>query len=224
MSNKILMDIVFPSGGGGHWILTLINGLENPNLVNSASKNNINYHQNTHTHNAKVTHDHTVTPAVFFNGACAFNIYLNLVQKYLFSEAEMHLSEPHTLYDALAATAYDKIMFAGLRKDICYDWLYTDTSLFIHTLYELLDKHKFVYTPNDEYCLTSIDHFKNTCVKTSNHYDNWDSDMWLGWCNGINMHRLGDVLLYNSRQEIGNDLIKHRQFFCEFTQNLMINA
>jgi hypothetical protein len=224
MSKEILMTIVFPSGGGGHWLLALINGLQNPDQIDYAPKSNNHYHHNPSTPNAIVTHDHTVTPAVFFNGTCGFNIYLNIVQKYLFNETKLHLSGPSNIYDQLASNSADKIMFSALHKDLYYDWLYTNTDQFIQTLYALLDQHGFVYTRNDQHCLTGIDHYKNTCVKTSEHYDNWDSDMWLGWCNGINKHRNGDVLLYNSRQEIVNDLIQQREFFCNFTQSQMINV
>jgi hypothetical protein len=223
MLNKTLMTVVFPSGGGGHWLLSLINGLENPDQISYAPKNNNNYHHNPSTPNATVTHDHLATPAVFFNGSCAFNIYLNLVQKYLFNETKLHLAQSNILYDELASTADDKIMFSLLRKDLHYDWIYTDPTLFVHTLYTLLDQHNFVYTRNDQHCLTSISYFKNTCVNPLDHYDNWSSDMWLGWCNGINKNLNGDVLLYNNRQEIVDDLIQQRQFFCDFTRNLIIN-
>jgi len=218
------MTVVFPSGGGGHWLMSLINSLERPEQIDYEPRQNSNYHHNHKTPNAVVTHDHLATPAVFFNGRCAFNIYLNLVQKYLFNEVQLHLKQSSILYDELASTASDKIMFSSLHKDIHYDWLYTDPLLFIQTLYKILDQHGFVYTPNDQHCFNSIEHFKNTCVKTSAHYDNWDSDMWLGWCNGINKHINGDVLLYNDRSSIVNDLIQQRRFFCDFTKDLMINV
>ena len=210
------ITLCFPGGAGGNWLSNLVHCLENQL---SAPPYSENYHQFLKSESIELTHFADAENLTFFNGKKLFNIYLNVAYKY--RELDKNLSaQPITeQFETLASEASSKLCFLDERTDIDWDKIFTNPDEFILSVYDILDSNEISYTKNNAMCLEAIDNYKKSCIDASVHFDNWDSVLWLGWCNGVSKHLWQEWPGVNSVDELKDFLNPKKEFYKEFTMN-----
>lgn len=71
--------------------------------------------------------------------------------------------------------------------DLNYQLIFVDPEQFVTDLFLILNKHDIRYTANRDYALTSIEYYRSTCPDPADHYDNFDSILWLACCHAITL-------------------------------------
>ena len=209
-----MITIVFPGGAGGNWVAYLIRALEF-NLA--LSKPKLNYHNALKSTNVRFTHDYK-SRGVFLNGDALFNIYLNVVYK--FRTDDYTTSDR---FEMLASECSSKLYFSGKPKDLDYNSIFFDPSRFTESLFAILDDAKINYVKNFDLVAASIDAYKSTCYSDIPHFDNFDSELWLGWCLGIMKHEYQDWPIIKSIAHAQEVLIPNRTFFADYTKSKRLN-
>lgn len=204
----------FPGGAGGNWLSNLIYCLEN-NVEPVESI--VNFHGHKKSKSVKLIHDVTDKSNVFFNGKNLFNIYLNVVIKLRMHDQNIDSIPTEAKFDLLASEASSKLFFLEERTDLSWDDLFLDEDRFISTLCSILDANNINYTPNISIFKNAIRNYRASCVDPADHFDNFDSIYWLGWCHGVNKHLYWDFPVITSMYHVKDLLLPKRKFFKEFT-------
>lgn len=221
------LNLIFPGGAGGNWLSTLIYCLTTNTKIFDTE---INYHFLPKSNFINLTHDTTVQPAVFLNGKAQFNIYLNVVKKLRIIPGketliDKTLSERH---ENLSSEACSKLDFLNKPIDLNYNFLYTDNQQFMTDLYTVLDSNQIKYTKNDNITLNAINKFKQTCENPLNHFNNYESEYWLGWCGGVfRFAQLKNPKNYNwgnitSLMQAAEYFQDYKTFFYDFTADKLV--
>jgi hypothetical protein len=220
MQNKL--KIKYGGGEGGRWLSHLIFCLEN-NLSPQCSKNRKNFHENQGSSNVEIDHWPT-EPYKFFGGNLIFNIYLNWVEKALWSHHVHPIKDMpiRDIFERLASYTSYKLELLDKQSDVSFDLILTDSKLFGEQLFNLLDNYQILYKKNQTIVDQAIKNFQNTCVDPMMHFNNCDSMYWLGWCNGISKHLWNDWPLVDSVQEMQDFVLLKKDFYCDFTKSHMI--
>jgi hypothetical protein len=204
MKNKLL--VCYPSGAGGWWLSNLIHKLETNSFFNEATAV-VNFHKHTHSNSVYLSH-YPITPIdkdllentykINFTGNCLFNFYLNVVHKLYFDSNKLGLTDISYPQDChlLSCESLNKFNFPS-NADLDYGLIFTNHSLFIDNLFQILDTAKFKYTKNVEICKLSIDQFKHSCPNPGNYYLDYDNIVWQGWCLGILKYLKEPIPEYN---------------------------
>jgi len=217
------LKIKYGGGEGGYWLSNLIFCLEN-NLPPQNSQNKLNFHQNQErTQNVVIAHI-LEEPYKFFHGAAIFNIYLNWVRKLLWSEKKQPIKDMpvREQFEQLACHSSYKLQLTNITPDLNFDLILINSRQFGEQLFNLLDNHQITYTKNQSTVDQAVQYFRDTCVDTTMHFDNPDSILWLGWCNGISKHLWNDWPLVDSIQEMQDFVSIKKDFYCDFTKSYMI--
>ena len=190
----------------------------------------LNFHEALGSNSVYSGHDITINPAIFFNGAAKFNIYLNAVKKFLeplHGQNFSNLSVIH-LMQILSNATCDKLNYIAVPTDLNYNLIWTDSVKFIEELYNMLDRSNILYTKNTTIALDAIDIFKKTCVDPTEYIDNYENTIWLGWCAGVLAynkkyigHSLDDL---ESTDKLASLFIQHRDYFLEQTTPYILNV
>lgn len=215
------IKISLPGGAGGNWLGHLIHCLEINEFTPAHGV--INYHKHYKSSNVTFTHDVSDKTMTFFNSNHPFNIYLNVVKKLRFHDSDiLNTCTIQERFEILASEASSKLFFLEERTDLSWDDIFLDSNRFIQALYALLDQHNLVFTKNDLICNAAINEYRSTCVDPWDHYNNFDSIYWLGWCNGVCKHEFWDWPLVDSVEQMQNFLLPRRDFFCEYTKKYIL--
>jgi hypothetical protein len=211
--------IVFPGGAGGNWLTHLIACLEQTATIDLPK---VNYHKSKKTELFKLSHDHDNTSGYFFNGKALFNMYLNVMKK--LRKEEMHFDAMciEDRFDLMASEASSKLFFYGKKIDLNWDDIFKNKQKFVEDLYKMLDNCNIRYTKNDITVFDSIDSYKETCVDPEPIFNNFDDELWLGWCNGVMKHEFWDWKIVNSKQEAQDRFYLKREYFCEYSLDKFI--
>ena len=225
--SKERLKIVFPGGAGGHWLKHLIYCLEtNDTKINKQTPGS-SFH--THRLSTSIHSNHWsegYSNCAVFSTKYNFNISLNSVFKTYLKKA------PDLFNQVSQATSYQLSSPHWKRDyvdhiDLHYEWLFTDPDLFLDKLFSILDSNTIQYHKNKQVALQQIENFKNSCVNVLDHYDNFDSIFWLGWCGGI-LHAEkipADIDYDNINLELIAKKFKvKRKFFCEYSKPFILFA
>ena len=214
------LKIAFPGGAGGAWLSNLIHNLEHSQ---EPAQEQVNWHNATKSENVELGHDVEDKSQVFFNGRAVFNIYLNVIKKYRNYEQQMYLIDITKKFETLSSESSSKLFFLEERIDLNWDYIFLNEPAFVDQLFKILDKYDFKYQQNHTLCEIAIDNYKQTCVDPELYFDNFESEEWLGWCNGISKHLWWDWPLVTDLDQLRTFLKPKKEFYCEFTRPYMIN-
>jgi hypothetical protein len=209
-SDKIL-KIVYPPGGGGHWLSNLIHNLETAKFEHTTPTNNI-FDYTTETKSIIVRHYFDFMPekkiedknisnldVKTFATDKIFNAYIIKMYKTALnadtrfdstttSIAHLSLNDQfHSLTDKATFLLTDNFhrdtYFNNI--DLDYSLIFTDPDQFINLIFALLTKYSINYTANREYCHLAIQNYQNTCTDPLLVFDNTDNLVWLAWCHAV---------------------------------------
>ena len=214
------LKIAFPGGAGGAWLSNLIHNLEHSQ---EPAQEQVNWHNATKSENVELGHDVEDKSQVFFNGRAVFNIYLNVIKKYRNYEQQMYLIDITKKFETLSSESSSKLFFLEERIDLNWDYIFLNEPAFVDQLFKILDKYDIKYQQNHTLCEIAIDNYKQTCVDPELYFDNFESEEWLGWCNGISKHLWWDWPLVTDLDQLRTFLKPKKEFYCEFTRPYMIN-
>jgi hypothetical protein len=68
-----------------------------------------------------------------------------------------------------------------------HDWIYNDRERFLYEFYNVLDNHNIKYKKNDSTVTDSIKNYIKSNAPVSEHFENYSSVFWLGWCHAVLM-------------------------------------
>jgi hypothetical protein len=125
-------------------------------------------------------------------------------------------------FEQLACHSSYKLELTDITPDLNFDLILINSRQFGEQLFNLLDNHQITYTKNQSTVDQAVQYFRDTCVDTTMHFDNPDSILWLGWCNGISKHLWNDWPLVDSIQEMQDFVSVKKDFYCDFTKSYMI--
>lgn len=209
------INLVYPGGAGGNWLSNLVYCLE---YNMDPAQVSVNYHRSPGSYSIKLTHDTSVDRPCFFNGRGLFNIYLNVVHKLRIHQMQLDTAPIPVQCDTLANEASSKLSFIQSPRDLDWNNIFLgNTSLFIDQLFGILDTNKIRYTKNVEICKTAIGRYRATCVYPAEYYNNWDSIIWLGWCNGVSKHLFNSYITAQTKDELKDFLYPKKDFFRHYT-------
>jgi hypothetical protein len=218
MSN---LKISFPGGAGGNWLSNLIFSLEH-NL--EPTQEQVNWHSlDKKSDYVNFSHNVEDKSQMFFNGRAVFNIYLNVVKKLRHHDQQIHLVDITEKFETLASEASSKLFFLEERIDLNWDYIFLDESKFVSQLFDVLDNHNVDYIQNQKICKLAIENYKKTCVDPTPYFDNFDSEEWLGWCNGISKHLWQDWPLVTDLDQLRKFLQPKKEYYRDFTRPYMID-
>jgi hypothetical protein len=193
--------IIFPHGGGGHWLGNLIYHLENnstvvptvsrtfdsqPQSKNILLSHGIEWYQPNIVSNLDIS---IHCPKIIFCCNYAFNIYLNDTHKaqHVKYQKMNFLEKFHQLTDTARhfLTNIDFKNFYQTNIDLKYNLIFEDPIAFINNLFLILDQAEIVYDRNVDYCLSSIKNYRKTCLNPKDFYGNTQAVEWLAWVHAI---------------------------------------
>jgi hypothetical protein len=216
-----IFTIKYPGGTGGRWLSNLIFCLENNTPQMGTSNQEKNFHKHSRTQNVIFLHE-TNNPCEVFSGRAVFNIYLNWLVKLLYPEQKIDQLSIQEQFERLASYASTKLFLLDDHVDLDFNLIFTSPDQFTQTLFDMLDRYNLVYTKNIDIVNTALQNYRDSCVDPAQHFDNYDSMLWLGWCNGVSKHLWRDWPLVDSKQQMQDFLLPKRDFYKTFTQDLMV--
>jgi hypothetical protein len=218
-----ILTIKYPGGTGGRWLSNLIFCLENNVPQVGTTNQEKNFHKHLRTQNVKFLHT-TEDRCEVFSGRAVFNIYLNWLVKLLYPEKKIDLLPIQEQFEQLASFASTNLFLLEERVDLDFNLIFTEPDQFTQTLFDILDRYNLVYTKNIEIVTAALQNYKDSCVDPVQHFDNYDSMFWLGWCNGISKHLWKQWPLVDSKQQMQEFLLPKREFYRDFTKDLMVTV
>ena len=198
-----MIKVFFPRGGGGNWLSNLIWHLENadytlPNVTtvfDNESKSSILFSHKFEipdpSQSDQIVEYSLAERNVLFSCQYLFNHYLNNAIKV---KSHFHnLEQLNTQQKLFELSNGAKYYFGNAyyaehycrNIDLDYALIFQDPAQFADVLLEFLDSTNIKYTANKDYVLTSMAYYTTTCANPSNHFDNWDSMLWLGACHAV---------------------------------------
>jgi hypothetical protein len=190
MNNKVYL--LYPEGYGGNWLSNLIWALTQRNF--NLTIPSLNYHSildYPKSEHIQIIHQiglpkDTVSIGSFCGVKSKFIAWIN----YYVKDSITLTNTPASVF-ALSnnashrlSTEFDNIYTNNIKLD--YDILWTEPTLFISALYNLLDQYNIDYQVNDVFVLNSVNGYKTTCRKTVlPHQGNIKSILWQGWCHAL---------------------------------------
>lgn len=214
------IKICSPGGAGGAWLSHLIYCLEN-NIP--TTKPAVNYHRTTGSDSVVHSHDVYDKSQVFFTSQHIFNIYLNVIKKFWITDQDiLNKLTVAELFETLSNETMWKFSFLEERIDLCWDDIFLCPSKFEHDLFKALDQHNLSYTANHELFHCAVNEYKSTCVNPAEHFDNFDSILWLGWCNGVCRQLNQEWILADTVEQMQQFLAPRQEFFRDYTKQYML--
>lgn len=195
--------ILYPRGSGGSWLSNLIWHLEHGStavpqvdtVFDHTAQGSIAV-----THGFEIPDPHSVNqrvntahsgPAVLFSTPCVFNHYINNAVKVKY---HIHQLGQRSLRDQLFELSngahyyltndHYRSVYCG-TPDLDAALIFQCPEEFANQLYCVLNKFNIRYTANTHYVLASIAHYRNTCPRPQQHYNNPQSLLWLGACHAV---------------------------------------
>ena len=215
------LTIHLPGGAGGNWLSNLIYHLEN-NLDTSQQTVGINFHRTSSSPSIELTHQKTHDGVIFYNGEFQFDIYLNVIEKWIFADLTFNKKSNDEQFHRMFTEAVTKLSYLDFDKDLNFDYLFTNPAQFALDLFDKLDQANIKYTKNIDQVLLAIANFRKTCIDPAKYYDNFDTIHWVAWCWGILQRELDEypasnITLLTAKEQ----LLSRREFFAEYTKDKM---
>ena len=225
MNSKEKLKIVFPGGTGGHWLSHLIYCLETNDTKIYKKTAGSNFHDHRRSTSIHINHwSEGYLNCAIFSTKYYFNISLNSIFK-------TDLKKDPNLFNHVSQCTSYQLSSPQWKNDyvdqidLHYELLFTDPNLFLDKLFSILDSNEIQYHKNKQIALQHVENFKNSCVNVLDHYDNFDSIFWLGWCSGI-LHAEkipADIDYNNINLELIAEKFKvRRKFFCEYSKPFIL--
>lgn len=197
--------IAYPRGGGGSWLANLIWHLENNDF--SLPKVDVIFDNQPRTKNITFPHmfevispEHPEEISVkvagdhfLFSTDCLFNMFINDAFKVRFKIFKLGNqtidNQLFTLSDSFRYIWTDKNWhkFYCNQIDLLYNNVFQNPELFVDELFKILHSGNIQFTPNIEYALNSVNHYKQTCIDPETIFGNVDSIVWLACCHAVTM-------------------------------------
>ena len=200
-----MIKVFFPRGGGGSWLRNLIWHLEKANFLlpnativfDQEPKGSIPFSHKFEIPDPSQLNKIVETPRaernILFSCQHLFNHYLNnaIKVKYHFhnlnqltlQEQLFNLSDGARYY--FTNSHYHESYCKNI--DLDYSLIFRTPDQFADCLLEFLKSTNIDYTENRTYILESMNYYRNTCPMGEDHFDNWNSMLWMGSCQAIIM-------------------------------------
>lgn len=221
--------ILFPRGMGGNWLSNLIWHLEHNRtdvpsvdvIFDGAKRCSIPF-----SHSFEIPDPHCPDQVQYyaqtgtvFSCKHLFIHYLNNAVKVKYRIHQLD-QQPwqQQLFDLSNGARYyltNEHYYDHYCKDIGLDYslIFTDPDQFITDLFALLNKLNVQYTANKDYVLKSIAYYRSTCPDPGDHFDNFDSILWLGMCHAValvdNLTITESIIDIDSAQRLLKPLAAH---------------
>jgi len=221
-------NLIYPGGAGGHWLCYLIHCL-NTNTPDTTPPplNYSNYPKGNIVpcHGASgdwpVDYVKDISKNILFSSGHLFNFYLNTSTKLSDQYKNGNFCDEFNHLSNRACWQFsDEFSTMFLTNiDIHYDLIFKDKSKFTQQLFTILDRYNISYTKNQQIVSDCIDKFKQTCPNPIDHFDNFNSIIWLGYCSGI-LYKEGISANINYSNCIMEDVVysflPHREYFIDY--------
>lgn len=215
--------IVFPGGAGGNWLLYLIYQLQRD--IKYPVNFGTNFHSLPKPDNIGLSHNHDLLSdkyTKFLNGTSFFNIYLNVMYKLRLAEQQIFQLPIDERFELMAGETSTKLFFIDKPMDLQWEDIFNYESRFIDSFYDLMNTWSLEYIRNDSVIINSIAVYKKTCIDPSTIFDNFENELWLGWCTGILKHELNDWPIINSMEQAQDFLYPKRSYFYDYTADKIL--
>jgi len=199
------MKIVYPRGGGGHWLSTTMYYLANGRFV-VPQVNTI--FDNQPRGPIRVSHVFEVQDStqpdqiwywtqdsdrVLFSTNHRFNHWINTAHKNLEFQygydrqplIERFFNMSNHCRWVMADPLYYKYYCENIGLE--YSDIFLNPGQFINSVYEIMDRAGHKCTPNDDYMLASIENYKSTLLNPNDILGNLDHIYWLSFCHSISL-------------------------------------
>jgi hypothetical protein len=180
------MQLVFPGGGGGNWLLTLMHSLHtNSNLfTDDTTHSSDTFHDEIADNEIcgrlfQLSHAPPSTPYIgFTTNDLWFSVYLNHYYKIAHNQ---HMTWQDELKTAKCTVEYI-LRYPTITMDINYSDVYHgNIPAFAKSLYEVLNKCNISYTKNEDIIYNSVLKYRSSIIDVSLHLDNYNSIPWIAW-------------------------------------------
>jgi hypothetical protein len=240
--------IVYPIGGGGHWLSSVIRQLEFKNKVLPHPQENTTWFDQLRLsdrietpHGASWQTGNFIKDdlssykkIILFSTEYLFNLYLLDVGKAKFNPMrngnilDLSIVEQFfslTDYARFIITDQDYVNFYCKNIQLNSRLIFQDPEQFIIDLFDLLDNNQLPFDRDRDYCLQSINIYLKTCMNPKDHLGNFESLSWLGWCHALSMiYNLplnGILKTAESIDDIASILYPHKDQFIKLTKPMM---
>jgi hypothetical protein len=196
------MKIVYPRGGGGHWLANTIFNLSKPNP--QLPRINVVYDTVNNGPVKEIEHAFEVdTPGqpdsirllvpvnerVLFSTEFLFNQWLNTAHKNLYYQYKYNQLPLVECFFQLSNHCKWLLGDANYHSHYCenigleYSDIFVDPEQFVQNLYTLMDQRARPYHKNTEFVYAAIDQYKSTVLDPELYHNNLNEMFWLAYCH-----------------------------------------
>jgi len=215
-----MLVLCFLGGAGGNFVSNMLSMLQD-----STQQLHIDthFHQSDRSTDIKLTHWEEDN-CKYFCGNYKFNMYLNAVIKYNITDRKQHTQQVLKQLELFNQVANSSIIFYKENLHINYDDLYIDPEKFIKDCFTMFDEAKIDYTKDYEIAARCIENFKTTCIDPSIYFGNINSNIWLGWCLGIDRLLIGECPIFDNKADAQEHVSNKQDLYRDITQKYnMVN-
>jgi hypothetical protein len=199
-----MINISFPGGAGGNWLLKL--------LCNELlSDNNINFHKHNFNQIKKysINIGHELDTAKFdylYSGKSYFNFYLNVIYKFFHNDKDIfNQTDYKTYFLECINTARFLCKFDQIHDHVFFDYddLIDAPKNFYTQLYKFQIKHFYDIISEEDFLLRR-ERYINTCVNPNPIKHNFDNMFWVCFVLGqlMNLNLVPqDFLIYEFQNQ-----------------------
>lgn len=200
-----MTQVIYPRGSGGNWLNNLIWHLENANwelptvdvVFDNESKSTIPFSHGFEIYDpadpAQVTYTSKPSNKILFSTNKLFIHYLNNAVKVKYHIHQLGLKSFRERLVELSNGAYYYMTNAHYQDYYCknisldYSLIFRDSEQFTTQLFDILNSLNKQYTANRDYVYSSIEYYRSTCPDPADHFGNYQSILWLGYCHAITL-------------------------------------
>lgn len=216
--------ILYPPGGGGHWLSYILWMLEN-NCVDF-NRPKVNFHKQPACRNFLIVSGLKVNQNQHydFSSQYTFNAYLNFYVKKRVAENFQKFNQWNFLeqFRELSNDARYRMGDTFLKDynrhvDLDYKNIFLNSTEFKNQLNLVLSQNNFDKLADQEFIDGSIEIFKPTAINPIDYLGDYTSVAWLAWCHsiclafGINT----DAVNFEDKNNAESFLQQHHDFFIE---------
>lgn len=190
--------ILYPTGGGGAWLQSVMYGLITHNYTAIDPTCNHNFHTRSRNeinlelrdkYKFRICHgfDRFLKFESFASPLTRYNVYVNAIEKYYKENNEIpadfneRLNFLTNIASYTFSTEYQKYYLDNIVID--HSMLFLDPEKVINQINNWLVDHGIQFDKNSDFVYNMINNYKDT-VKIDNYYNN-DSDHWLAWTHAL---------------------------------------
>lgn len=200
-----MTSVIYPRGSGGSWLNNLIWHLETANwdmprahvVFDSEPTSTIPFSHGFEIYNpaesTQITYTSKPGRNILFSCDKLFIHYLNNAVKVKyhihqlgnksFQEQLFELSNGAHYY--MSSTHYQEHYCKNISLD--YSLIFQDPEQFTTQLFDILNSLNKQYTVSRDYVYSSIEYYRSTCPNPADHFGNYQSILWLGYCHAITL-------------------------------------